>query len=85
MLAKLGITGSRYGYLDNERMGIESTNIEAYRADPRLIEAIEAIGLEGSAGSCAKLKIVEIPEGIDFTIEDYGGIESIREAHRVWS
>lgn len=54
------------------------------RTDPLLIECIEALGEEAS-GSCAELKIVEIPDGTDYEIEEYDGNEHIAEKHQTWS
>ena len=34
---------------------------------------------------CAELAIVEIPDGIEWEIDDYDGIETIAETHRTWS
>jgi hypothetical protein len=54
------------------------------RNDPALIQTIEELG-EKANGSCAKLKIVEIPDGVDYEIEEYDGREHIAESHRVWN
>ena len=54
------------------------------RTDPLLIKVIEELG-EDANGSCAKLTIVEIPDGIDYEIDEYDGIEHIAEKHRTWS
>ena len=35
-------------------------------------------------GPNAELKVVEIPDGIDWTIEEYDGVEWIAEVHRTW-
>jgi len=53
------------------------------RADPDLIAVVEELGEEAS-GCCAKLEIVEIPDGVDFIIEEHDGMEHIAEAHRTW-
>ena len=57
---------------------------DLYRADPDLIEVVEELG-EKAEGDCAKLKIVEIPDGVKWTIEEYDGMEWISEVHRTWS
>lgn len=80
----LGIEWDGYGYLDNGDLGIKSDNYLAYRSDPRLIEAIEKIGEEKASGALAKVCIVDIPDGIEWEIDEYDGIESIHEAHRSW-
>jgi len=55
------------------------------RSDPLLIECIETLGSDVCSGSCAKLKIVEIPDDVQYVIEEYDGYEHIAEAHRTWS
>jgi hypothetical protein len=54
------------------------------RDDPILIQVIESLGEEASSGDLAELKIVEIPDGIQWEIDDYDGRESIEETHRSW-
>lgn len=53
------------------------------RTDPLLIQVIEELG-EKADGCCAKIKIVEIPDGTNYVIEEYDGRESIHEAHQSW-
>ena len=53
------------------------------RADPILIQVVEIMGKEAN-GSNAKLSIVEIPDDIEYTIEEYDGIEWVAEAHKTW-
>jgi hypothetical protein len=36
-------------------------------------------------GFAADLKIVEIPDGVDWEIEEYDGNEWVAEVHRTWS
>ena len=55
-----------------------------WRTNPKLIELIETKGSEWCSGCCSKLKVVEIPDGTDYIITDYDGMEQIEEAHRVW-
>lgn len=52
------------------------------RTDPRLIALFERYGAAKIA-PCAK--IVEIPDDVQWTIEEYDGIEWVAEKHRVWS
>lgn len=81
---ELGIQWDEYGYISNEDLGIKDAGYYAYRSDPRLIKAIEKVGLEASSGSHAELEIVDIPDDIKYEIDDYDGVETIREAHRTW-
>jgi hypothetical protein len=81
---KSGTYLSSQGALTNAALGIDSTDPAACRYDPRVIAAIEKIGLEEAAGRDAELLIVEIPDGIEWEIWDYDGKESIHEKHRFW-
>jgi len=47
------------------------------RTDPDLIRCIEALGPERASGSCAFLKVIEIPDGLHYEIEDFDGIEKV--------
>lgn len=53
------------------------------RDDPDFVSIVEDLG-EKASGRFADLKVVEIPKHIDWEIEDYDGIESVHEVHRVW-
>ncbi len=53
------------------------------RENPKLIEVVEKLGAAAN-GACANLRIVEIPEDVEYTIEEYDGIESVHEKHRSW-
>lgn len=54
------------------------------RAHPMIVRLIEEMG-EQANGGCADLKVVEIPDGVDWEIDEYDGIEHIAEKHRSWS
>lgn len=58
------------------------------RHDPLLVQVVEELGpdkhREGASGRCAQLHIVEIPDGVQYEIDEYDGMESIHEIHRSW-
>ncbi len=81
---ELGIKYDGYGYLDNKGMGIEDAEYNAYRTDPRLIAAIEKVGVEKASGNLAKVRIVKVPDDVSWYIDDYDGMETVRENHRSW-
>lgn len=54
------------------------------RADPDLVAVVEELG-EEAAGEHAELKIVEIPDGVEWEIDEYDGREHIAEKHQTWS
>ena len=53
------------------------------RNDPILISVVEKLGEKANTG-LSTLKIVEIPDGTDYKIRDYGGMETVEEAHKSW-
>lgn len=53
------------------------------RHDPLLVEAVEELGLDAS-GFYSNLKIIEIPDGVEYIIKDYDGLEHVAEKHRIW-
>jgi len=54
------------------------------RTNPLLVKVVEELGKEAN-NKCSKLKIVEIPNGIEWEIDEYDGVETIDEVHRSWS
>jgi len=63
--------------------GIDSFLRDIPRDDSLLIQVVEELGVDANGG-CASLKIVEIPDDIDWEIDEYDGNESIDEKHRTW-
>lgn len=54
------------------------------RTDSDLIAVVEQLG-DDASGSCAQLKVIEIPDGTNWEIDEYDGVESIHEVHSSWS
>lgn len=72
---------------DNEYL-IPSSGTQIYdsdlqRDDPILIQVIEQLGNKAN-GIHASLKIVEIPDDVEWVIQEYDGIEHVAEKHRTW-
>lgn len=65
--------------MDRARMDTRPDN----RADPALVQAVEELGGRAN-GDHARLLVVEIPDGVDYTIEEYDGAEHVAEKHRTW-
>lgn len=53
------------------------------RQHPLLIRVVEELG-EAANGPHAELKVVEVPDGVEFEVEEYDGREWIAETHRTW-
>ena len=64
---------------------ITASSDRKYRTNKELIKLIEEWGSEKVSGQFAKLKIIDIPDDIDWSISDYDGNEHVEEYHREWS
>lgn len=53
------------------------------REDPVLIEVVEELG-DSANGSFAKLVIVDIPDGMEYEIDDYDGVETLHQKVKKW-
>ena len=69
---ELGIPWDKYGYAMNED-----------RVNPKLVEAVEKLG-DLADGQHASLSVVEIPDGIEWEIDEYDGMEYVVEKSRSW-
>lgn len=58
-------------------------NADSDRDDPILIKVVETLGKEANT-EFSSLKVVEIPDDVDYYIDDYDGMETIEECHRSW-
>ena len=83
-----GLSEKAFEYLgitdEEEKYNYSFRREKEYRTDPRIIDCIEKLGKKAN-GEYADLKIVEIPDDVDFYIDDYYGKEYIHEKHRSWS
>lgn len=84
--ASVALENLRSYQADNVAHGWSKSN-SGGRDFPRdnwhLIAAVEILGREAN-GDCAELAIIEIPEDVNWTIDDYDGAESVVEVHRTW-
>lgn len=53
------------------------------RDDPDLVKVVKMLGTEAN-GSYASLSIIEIPDDVDWEIQENDGQEWVAEKHRVW-
>lgn len=69
-----------------EKCGLDPNDVSDYdfiRDDPDLVEIVEELG-HRSWGHDACLKVVEIPDSVNWKIVEYEGDEHIAEIHRTW-
>jgi hypothetical protein len=53
------------------------------RNDKNLLRVVKELGKEAN-GMCAELKVVTIPDGTNYEISEYDGLEHIAEVHKTW-
>lgn len=56
---------------------------EIDRTDPALVQVVEELKEEADDWA-ASLRIADVPDGVKWYIDDYDGIETVREEHRSW-
>ena len=54
------------------------------RDDPILVQVVKELR-EKSWTLVSQLKVVEIPNDVEWEIEEYDGLEHVSEVHRTWS
>jgi hypothetical protein len=72
--------------LYKERKGITNSDWwygDIPRDDPVLIQIIEELDEEAN-GMYAELDVVEIPDDVNWYVEEYDGLEWVAERHRTW-
>lgn len=72
-----------YGrYRDSNELCWSIRDVE--RNDRVLIRVVEELGKEADS-RYSELKIVEIPDDVEWQIDEYDGMEWVAEKHRTWS
>ena len=54
------------------------------RDDAYLVKVVRDLGMSANGGH-ANLKVVEIPAGVEWIVQEYDGLEWVAEKHRTWS
>lgn len=82
-----GVT--RFGDTEYYHNSVHDDNYFSVRSIARdcvhLVATVEQLGSEVASGRYARLKVVEIPDGVEWHIEEYDGSEWVAENHRTWS
>jgi hypothetical protein len=74
----------RKGHANDDQYYLSDYAFFDDRSDEDLVAVVETLG-SAANGSCANLKVVEIPDGVEWYIEEYDGREHIAERHRTWN
>ena len=77
-----------FGLSTEAQKALHKLGLWAIKEDDRcnldLISVVEKLGRRAN-GEYAELKIIEIPDDVEYIIQEYDGIEWVAEAHRTWS
>lgn len=84
-------TQKKWSEMDNGEIQVseERSSAEGFypqyieRDDPILVQVVEELGSKVN-DQFSELKVVEIPDDVDWVVEDYDGVETIRERSRSW-
>ena len=71
------------GHVGDDDHYISEYKYRQDRAYPDLIAVIEELGEEAN-GRCAEIDIVEIPDDVQWEVDEYDGKEWVAEVHRTW-
>jgi hypothetical protein len=63
--------------------GVYFSGYDMERNDPHLVQVVEEMGIKAN-GRFANLTIVDIPDDVNYEIDEYDGIETVHEVHRTW-
>ena len=70
-----------YNWKYSQQIWYQGDNLT--RNDPILVQVVEEMG-DKAWGRYAKLAIVEIPDDVDWIVEEHDGMEWVAEKHRTW-
>jgi len=79
----LGATYYQAGHAGDDDYYISNYDHYENRADPDLIAVIEEMGDKANSWA-AEIAIVEIPDDVEWHIDEYDGREHVAEKHRTW-
>jgi hypothetical protein len=71
------------GHVGDDDYYLSYRQLTVYRGDPDLVAIVEQFGKDVNT-PYSSLKIVDVPDDVEWTLEEYDGLEHIAEAHRTW-
>lgn len=58
-------------------------NDDSSRTDPVLIGIIEKYG-DANVHGCYAPRVIEVPDGVEWVVDEYDGFETLHEKHRIF-
>ena len=72
------------GHVGDDEHYLSYQQFTENRADPDLVAVVERFGKNVNT-PYSELKIVDVPDDVEWTLQQYDGLEHIAEVHRTWS
>ena len=72
------------GHADDDNYYLADYDFYEDRSDVDLVAVVEELGQKAN-GKYAELAVIEIPDDVEWYVEEYDGREHIAERHRTWS
>ncbi len=72
------------GHLGDGKYFLYDREFVSDRSDADLVAVVEELGVKSNA-YCALLAIANVPDDVDWYIEEHDGMEYVAEAHRTWT
>ena len=72
------------GHAGNDQYYLSDYAFYDNRSDKDLIAVVEELGAKAN-GHAADLKVIEIPDDVEWFIDEYDGREHVAERHRTWT
>jgi hypothetical protein len=72
------------GHAGEDEYYLSDYDFYSNRADEDLVAVVEEMG-QAANGHAADLKVVEVPDDVEWYIDEYDGSEHVAEVHRTWS
>ena len=70
-------------YMELKGYPNDSRSLYYNRNDPILVQVVEELG-DKASGRLSRLRVVEIPDDVEWQIDEYDGNEWVAEKHRIW-
>lgn len=77
------LNATRFSALIGGRYYARWVDNHEHRSHPLVVQVVEELG-DAASGRLAKLRVIEIPDDADWEIDEYDGLETVRERSRSW-
>ena len=73
----------QYSMIEWNDWQVDWSYYDIERNNQHLVRVVEELG-DSASGRFAELKVVDIPDDVEWQIDEYDGLEWVAEKHRTW-